>query len=183
MVPDPKVRPAFFNAMGSKRNRRRAGISEMKAAQMGNNGRNGLKTFREMAEKGQWGRVHNGHFDWWMFPIEDGSQGQYNVLEMDVKELQADQEYMKNYREAVALVVRAWGWDIDEASPVSPMVQGMGWTSWDVRLAKITRSLWLFEQADYLASIQKFARTLKPNGGFRYGRINLDEILHMKLPR
>eukprot|EP01059_Diplonema_ambulator_P013086 TRINITY_DN2360_c0_g1_i1.p1 TRINITY_DN2360_c0_g1~~TRINITY_DN2360_c0_g1_i1.p1 ORF type:complete len:191 (+),score=74.50 TRINITY_DN2360_c0_g1_i1:55-627(+) len=183
MSNNAKVRPAFFNSRGAKKNRGRVSLQQMKSAQMGGGGRYGLKVFRELAEKKQWGKIHSGHYDWWMFPIEDGSQTEYNVFENDVRELQGDAEYMANYREAVRLVVRAWGWDIDRAEPVTPFEQTMGWTHWDVRLAKITRSLWLFEQRDYLESIQTFARHLKPNGGFRYGGINLDEILHMKLPR
>eukprot|EP00659_Diplonema_papillatum_P015645 gene15645-23880_t len=117
-----------------------------------------------------------------MFPIDDGSRQEFNVFKEDVEELKADQEYLSNYRDAVRLALKAWGWDVDAAQMYQPQEKGMGWTNWDVRLAKICRSLWLFEQADYLDSVQKFARVIKPNGGFRYAGINLDEILYMRLP-
>ena len=32
-----------------------------------------------------------------------------------------------------------------------------------------------------MESMQKFARTVKPEGGLRYGRINLDEVFYMTL--
>ena len=183
MTKEVAVRKAFFCSRGSNRNRARASIQEMKQMQMGGQRSYGLNTFRDMREKRQWGSVHSGHYDWWMFPIDDGSQSEYNVYADDVKELQADKDYIKNYREAVEIVFAAWGWDINASKKIDPPEQGMGWTSWDVRLAKICRSLWLFEQQDYLISAQKFARSIKPNGGFSYGRTSLDEILYMTLPR
>ena len=48
-----------------------------------------------------------------------------------------------------------------------------------MRLAKIVRSLWLFECDELMLSMQKFARTVKPHGGFRYGSVALDELLYM----
>lgn len=33
-----------------------------------------------------------------------------------------------------------------------------------------------------MESMQAFARTVKPQGGLRYGRIKLDEVLFMVLP-
>merc|ERR1712159_949045 len=63
----------------------------------------------------------------------------------------------------------------------------MGWSNWDVRLAKIVRSLYLFEQKDYMESMQVFARDLMQNEkkgrGFFYDEICLDELLHFSLPR
>lgn len=123
-----------------------------------------------------------------MFPIDDGSHPQFNVrCEADVAKLRADQEWLSGYREAVTLCARAWGWDAERATRVEPREDGMGWTQWDVRLAKMIRSLWLFEEAALLRSMQAFARALqrKEKGGrsFCYGRVCLDEILHMALPR
>ena len=78
-------------------------------------------------------------------------------------------------------VARAWGWDLRRARPVQPLQPGQGWTFWDIRLAKVLRSLWIFGQRPALLSMQKFARQVKPDGGLRYGRICLDEVYFMVL--
>ncbi|KAJ1634296.1 hypothetical protein T492DRAFT_836959 [Pavlovales sp. CCMP2436] len=53
-----------------------------------------LAEWRGFASDGQWRELHNGHFDWWMFPIDDGSQPQYNVrCEADIAHLLADAEW------------------------------------------------------------------------------------------
>jgi hypothetical protein len=116
-----------------------------------------------------------------MFPIEDGSQSNYNVLEDDVAELKADPEWLANYHESVMWVAKAWGWDVKEENMIQPKESGMGWDNWDVRLAKIIRSLWLFGENQLMTSMQKFARIVAPNGGLRYGGIILDEVFYMTL--
>ena len=74
----------------------------------------------------------------------------------------------------------AWGWDVVGARPVEPLEPGQGWTDWDIRLAKMIRSLWLFGQAKERESLQTFARMLRPQGGLRYGHIDLDEVFLME---
>lgn len=129
-----------------------------------------------------------GHYDWFLFPIDDGSQQQWNLRgEDDVAALRADNEWLANYRESVRLCVASWGWDVDGGKRFAPPERGMRWTDWDVRLAKITRSLWLLEDETYFASVQAFAKDVqtkeKCGRSFFYGGICLDEILHMRLPR
>jgi hypothetical protein len=104
--------------------------------------------------------------------------------ESDIDTLRSNPNWLSRYRESVKLVALAWGWDIDACCLVE---DGGVWDKKDVRLAKIIRSLWLFEQFDYFVSMQTFAHQINDNiynkQGFRYGRICLDEILYMKLPR
>jgi len=140
-----------------------------------------LKVFRKKAAKGRWDEIHHDHFDWYMFPIEDGSQSQYNVLEKDVEELKACAEWHDGYLEGVEFVAKAWGWDVKMGVSVEPLEDGMRWTNWDVRLAKIVRSLWIFGEKEYMESMQKFARMIAPKGGLYYGYICLDEIFYMTL--
>ena len=141
-----------------------------------------LQTFRAKASEGEWASIHSGHFDWWMFPIEDGSQRQFNVFEDDVRELIEDEEWLGRYRESLILVSQAWGWDLPREAPVQPPVAGQGWTNWDVRLSKMIRSTWIFGEAlsAERRSLQKFALWIKPQGGLRYGHINLDEVYFME---
>lgn len=167
-------RPKFFNAYGATRNPVRASLEEMKAVQLEQ-----LQKFRGLAAAGRWVEIHRDHFDWYMWPIEDGSQDRFNVLEDDVHELLADEQWLERYLESLELVCAAWGWDVAQAKPIDPLASGMGWTDWDIRLAKMIRSLWLFGQVNETQSLQAFARLVKPHGGLRYGHINLDEVFYM----
>lgn len=147
-----------------------------------------LTVFRTCEAEGSWEKIHRGHYDWWMFPIDDGSKLEYNVSsEADVALLRSDAQWLEAYREAVRLVSAAWGWDTASSQSIRPMAPGMGYRGWDVRLAKICRSLYLFEEAPLLATMQEFARevqrTEKDGGSFFYGRICLDELLYFELPR
>ena len=61
-----------------------------------------LRKFRRYAAAGQWQNIRSDHYDWYMvfannvnlfrfmFPIEDGSKPQFNVLEQDVEDLRSD---------------------------------------------------------------------------------------------
>eukprot|EP01126_Amoeba_proteus_P012229 TRINITY_DN15026_c0_g1_i4.p1 TRINITY_DN15026_c0_g1~~TRINITY_DN15026_c0_g1_i4.p1 ORF type:complete len:380 (+),score=61.02 TRINITY_DN15026_c0_g1_i4:90-1229(+) len=170
------LRPKFFNSCGRKRNAWRASLTAMKRVQTSQ-----LIKFRQYARKGNWVSFQYDHYDWFMFPIEDGSRSQYNVLEDDVKELCGDQEWLSNYLESIGWVAKSWAWDIQRAQPVLDRQPGMEWDNWDVRLAKIIRSLWLFDQGKYMKSMQQFARTIAPNGGLYYGGICLDEVFLMRV--
>jgi len=147
-----------------------------------------LEIFRNCRDRGNFERVHNAHYDWWMFPIDDGSKADWNVTcEADVEALRSDAEWLAGYREGVRLVAYAWGWDVDAVARVEPIIPSMGYRGWDVRLAKICRSLYLFEETALLSSMQTFARevqrTEKNGKSFFYGRICLDELLYFELPR
>ena len=178
-----KVRPPKWEAADTSRNPSRASIAVMKRQQ-----EQTLDEFRAFAKSERWGMIHQGHFDWWMFPIDDGSRSEFNVGgDLDILELRGDGEWHEGYKEAVTLVLAAWGWNVDELCLFDPPRMGMGWTDWDVRLSKIIRSLWLFEEEALFHSVQAFARvvqkTHKNGESFMYAGICLDELLFMKLPR
>lgn len=147
-----------------------------------------LRLFRTKAEVGAWGGIHHAHFDWWMFPIEDGSHDEFNVYSQeDIDGLVSDDEWLPRYREAVTLMLAAWGWDAEGRTMVTDAGRDQGWSNWDVRLAKVVRSLYLFEQKDLMESAQHYARLVqrdhKAGQSFTYGRIVLDELLYFSLPR
>ena len=172
-----RVRPPFFNSKGRTRNLQRANLAAYKTVQLQQ-----LKTFQQHAAAGNWNSIHHAHFDWYCFPIEDGSQDQYNVLADDVAEMSADDEWLERYLETIEIVARAWGWDLQASRPVSPITgRGMGWTGWDIRLSKMIRSTWIFCQKEAMESLQAFARFIKPDRGLRYGSIDLDEVFDMSL--
>ena len=144
-----------------------------------------LEHFRNADASRNWQAIHSRHFDWWQFPIDDGSRVEFNMnSESDIETLRSDEDWISGYLESVKLVAKAWGWDVDACALIS---DGGFWDKKDVRLAKIIRSLWLFEQSEYFESMQKFATHINDNvynkRGLFYGRICLDEVLYMKLPR
>eukprot|EP00906_Rhabdomonas_costata_P035114 RCo049355 len=144
-----------------------------------------ITQFREFAAQKLWAEIHAMHYDWWMFPVERNPRPGaelYDVLAHDISELKADPSFMAEYREGVRLAALAWGWDVDLAQRVDPLQKGMGWTGWDFRLAKMIRSLWLFQETRYFISMQAYARQLKPRGGFVRSGESLDEIMLMTLP-
>mmetsp|Transcript_870 Transcript_870/g.1875 ORF Transcript_870/g.1875 Transcript_870/m.1875 type:complete len:266 (-) Transcript_870:45-842(-) len=147
-----------------------------------------LEKFRSCRENGNWEQLHRLHFDWWMFPIDDGSKAEFNVSsEAEVQSLRDDPNWLQRYHESVELAAAGWGWDVQRAERIDPPGRGMAYRGWDVRLAKICRSLYIFHEAELLASMQKFAREVqqseKNGGSFFYGRICLDELLYFELPR
>eukprot|EP00616_Rhizochromulina_sp_CCMP1243_P013661 CAMPEP_0118984236 /NCGR_PEP_ID=MMETSP1173-20130426/37408_1 /TAXON_ID=1034831 /ORGANISM="Rhizochromulina marina cf, Strain CCMP1243" /LENGTH=180 /DNA_ID=CAMNT_0006934887 /DNA_START=56 /DNA_END=595 /DNA_ORIENTATION=+ len=82
-----EVRPRFFNARGKSRNPARACLDRLKNLQQQQ-----LERFHAAAKSHNWRDIHHGHFDWFLFPIEDGSKPQFNVLKDDVRELHGDKE-------------------------------------------------------------------------------------------
>jgi hypothetical protein len=104
------------------------------------------------------------------------------LSQADVDALKADVEWRAGYLEANRLCAAAWGWDLGAADHIQSPMRGQEWTSWDVRIAKMVRSLWLFEEVEAFNSLQKFAVSLvsvvwnETRGkSFQYGGICLDE--------
>lgn len=145
-----------------------------------------LLKFRKYVAQRRYADLHTEHFDWWMFPIDDGSKPEFNLQsDADVGKLRANTLWYSGYREAIKLCAMAWGWDIDRKCWNG--LRGAQWTGWDIRLAKMIRSLWLFEDYAYFDSLQQFARNVNAHlynhSGFHHNGCDLGEILHMTLPR
>lgn len=174
------VRPPKWFFQGSSDRPTSISLAQFKNAQSRT-----LQMLRRCVDNRDWKSIHSAHFDWWQFPIDDGSKPEFNLKsELDLQLLLSDFEWLQAYRESIALVAYSWGWDI-EGQTILP--NAGHWDGKDVRLAKIIRSLWLFQIGDYFNSMQAYARHIHTNvlngGGFFYGSICLDEILHMNLPR
>ena len=54
----------------------------------------------------------------------------------------------------VGAMLQAWGQDVHTCQRIFMLGTGQGWSNWDVRLSKVIRSLYLFEQADLMESVQ-----------------------------
>ena len=150
-----------------------------------------LQKHSKFAEKSDWNSILIDHFDWWQFPIDDGSRKECNLRsESDVEKLLADEDWLRNYRDSLRIVSYAFGWDIDQASFMvgrENAWKDIALSNRDVRLYKMIRSVWLLKQEDYLESLRKFARLVDSqhhhNEGFWYGSLKLSDIHHMYLPR
>jgi hypothetical protein len=151
-----------------------------------------LEKFRACESINDWDAVHSDHYDWWMFPIDDGRLDQFNLKsESDVDALVHDPEWMGNFRESVRIVALSMGWDLHGNAVCSSRrgvpFEVIKYHNKDVRLAKMIRSAWILGVEDVFESLQRFAHHINRihyNGdGFWYGSINLDEILYMRLPR
>lgn len=119
-----------------------------------------LKQFEQWTAKNEWGKFHLAHYDWWMFPINRSSQGRgmiYAVTSSDIQQLKQDPEFMKNYRRGVELVARAWGWDVNNCTPIQNPTSDQKWQNWPVRLGKMADSLRLFDEQDLRDSMRQYS--------------------------
>jgi len=121
-----------------------------------------LVKFEKWAKQGRWEMFHhkNSHYDWWMFPIDRGSNGQgkkYTVYKPEIEALKCNPEFMKNYRRGAELVAKSWGWDITTGRPVANPKPSQHWEDWPVRLGKMANSLQLFGEEKYRENMKKFA--------------------------
>lgn len=133
---------------------------------------------------------HQSHYDWWAFPIEEGSMYgfKYSIDPVEAELLKNDEGYMKQYLNGVRLLALAWGWDILNANYVEYPKQGQCWAHWPIRLYKAVKSLNVLKRCNsknyfdekiliYLSSLQKYAKILiKKYGKFHYNNVNFDEI-------
>ena len=135
-----------------------------------------LADFERWAAVGQWQQIHTAHYDWWMFPIDEGSaHGQkYVVYPGDIDLLKQDPVYIQRYLRGVELLMLAWGWDLAQRQPVANPQAGQAWSHWPIRLYKAARSLQLFGFSEQFESLKAYALLLLHRGeSLRYGSSDL----------
>ena len=126
-----------------------------------------LELFEKWEKANQWENINKAHFDWWMFPIDRGSQGKgalYTMSKADIEELKKDTQFMENYRKGVVVVVRSWGWDLLQGKPVEGKTDAQIFTR-DVRLGKMANSLKLFGEKDYHDKLNIFVNGAERDEG------------------
>lgn len=107
-----------------------------------------LRSFRDWAKAGDWDTFKAAHYDWWMFPIDRDSAGQgsrYTATEPVRDVLLADAQFMKEYKEGVALYFLSQGWDITQDPP---KLEAKRWHDYPVRFGKVLASLKLFGEKE-----------------------------------
>ncbi|MEN9935660.1 MAG: hypothetical protein RLZZ387_2239 [Chloroflexota bacterium] len=145
-----------------------------------------LARFERWAAAGNWRAIHEAHFDWWMFPIDEDSRlgTRYTVYEGDIAELKRDPAYVHSYLRGVELLMLAWGWDLAAKRTVASPQPGQRWNNWPIRLYKAARSLQLFGFTAEFESLRTFALELMQRGEqLRFGGQDLSVLFTEGRPR
>lgn len=118
--------------------------------------------FVAWADNREWQQFHNNHYDWWMFPINQGSSYglEYTVYADDVELLKQDEPFIKNYLHGVELLALAWGWDLKNQCLISKPDKNQCWQNWSIRLQKAIMSLLLFGYKTEAKSLLLYAQSL-----------------------
>jgi hypothetical protein len=137
-----------------------------------------LEMFQEAATRSAWMEIHQQHYDWWMFPIDEPSAHgvAWTVYEGDVAELKADSEYMERYLLGVELLAAAWGWDLQQGCPLREPQPDQCWQRWPIRLYKAARSVQLFGFNKEFASLRSLGQELIRRGESMYYRRDLSGL-------
>lgn len=129
-----------------------------------------LEKFQQAAARNDWMAIHEDHYDWWMFPIDEQSMYGFawTVYEEEVSELKRDAVYLDRYLLGVELLARSWGWDLRQASYLSEPQPGQCWQNWPIRLYKAARSVRLFGFQAEFESLKQLGQDLMRRGEKMY---------------
>ena len=102
--------------------------------------------FEDWAAAQSWSSFHEAHYDWWAFPINQPSSRawQWTVLDGDVRELQANPEFIMRLKAGIRLLGAAWGWDTENSTVCQQCSAHQRWQNWPIRLWKATLCAALF---------------------------------------
>ena len=101
----------------------------------------------------------------------------YQLTKDAFTELWHDDQFIRDLRRGVRLMVASWGWvrtstdrsreissslkDIEHKRLFSKRHKNQKWSYWPVRLYKAGKCMWLFEQDDYYESLKVYAHRIK----------------------
>lgn len=125
-----------------------------------------LALFEQWVAGGEWRRIHQAHYDWWMFPIDAPSSFGYawTVYDGDVAELKRDDDFLRGYLRGAEILALSWGWDLGGCAPVPEPHPDQRWQDWPIRLHKCATSLRLFGFPRRFESFRLFAGGLMAEG-------------------
>ena len=139
-----------------------------------------LNDFENWAKNKDWNKFHRSHYDWWTFPIPEGSSKgmQYTLYEDDMIELSKDSKYINALKRCAELVCEAWGWDLYEGKFIKKKTDGQGWSNWPIRLYKIALCLEFFGLSEAV-NVRKYGQYLINKGyKFEYRGYNIEYIFY-----
>jgi hypothetical protein len=121
-------------------------LDVIQAHKNGDGGGVGLAKLKKFTPK----KIHESHFDWWLFPIDRSSNGygdRFNLKEENFRGLINNDSFMKDYVEGIRRVLWGWGWDLDKNQVIiSSDFPDQKWDGYAIRLIKMANSLLLFIQ-------------------------------------
>ncbi|MGI9197250.1 MAG: opioid growth factor receptor-related protein [Candidatus Nanopelagicales bacterium] len=131
-----------------------------------------LALFRAAAGAQDWASIHDGHYDWWMFPIDQPSSHGYawTVYPDEIDDLAATAGFLDDYLDGARILLLSWGWEVASRRLVDDPAPDQDWQDWPIRLEKCGRSLWLFSQQGLAAageaygSVREYATLLMARG-------------------
>jgi hypothetical protein len=143
-----------------------------------------LDMFQSAAARSAWMEIHDHHYDWWMFPIDEPSRlgVAWTVYEGDIAELKADPEYLRRYLLGVELLAAAWGWDLHQGRPLQAVQPGQCWQHWPIRLYKAAKSVKLFGYSAEFRSLQSLGQDLIRHGEKMYYHRDLSGLFQERDP-
>ena len=132
-----------------------------------------LAKHRQLADSGQWRKIHNDHYDWWMFPIDRGSAGfgeKYNIAGKPLKRLKRNRRFLKNVAEAIKINALALAWDIETSKYIEDINWDAGqdpWLAYPTRIWKMTRSAQILGLKKEFESLLLMQQSLA-DGGIKF---------------
>ena len=132
-----------------------------------------LAKHRLLADSAQWKKIHNDHYDWWLFPIDRGSGSygeKYNIAGKPLKRLKRNRRFLKNVAEAIKINALALGWDIESSKYIDDINWDAGqdpWVAYPTRIWKMTRSAQVLGLKKEFESLLLMQQSLE-DGGIRF---------------
>eukprot|EP01083_Nonionella_stella_P214898 773923_1 len=165
----------------------RTGIGAVRYADAQINGPGGNLTKFILWDKQQkYERFHHSHYDWWMFPNDRDSWGQgkkYALFQKDIDDLLLVDGYEENYKLGARLVLKSWGWDMDNMCFIQNGTSAQKWTGYNVRLLKMLYSTIILKQWNVYQSVYKFCIGVLQKGSQFRSEPMMYEYLGLEKPK
>lgn len=129
-----------------------------------------LQIHEEMADAGKWNDIHNGHYDWWAYPIDRGSAAYgefYSIAGEPLGRLKQNQSFLDSVADEIKIQAEALGWSLYERKFVDDMDWdgGQDWRkAYPTRIWKMTRSAQILGLEDEFESLKLMQQSLSEAG-------------------
>lgn len=129
-----------------------------------------LAIHEAMADSGDWKAIHDGHYDWWAYPIDRGSAAYgefYNIAGEPLQRLRKNQAFLDSVADAIKIQAEALAWSLYERKFVEDpdWDGGQDWRkAYATRIWKMTRSAQILGLEDEFESLKIMQRSLADAG-------------------
>ena len=129
-----------------------------------------LAIHEQMADAGKWTEIHNGHYDWWAYPIDRGSAAYgefYSIAGEPLQRLKQNQAFLDSVADEIKIQAEALGWSLYERKFVEDpdWDGGQDWRkAYPTRIWKMTRSAQILGLEDEFESLKLMQQSLSQAG-------------------